>query len=293
VQSALSVTPPGLLHKSCPLCGSDALKYRWKVNGYTIVRCEGCSLVFVQEILSREELAAFYASASDPVYSDDNRECLNFYYNALRKRIESKVSKPGKIFDVGCSTGLFLEVMKGWECYGCEISPTDAAIAQQRFGDRIFTGTLEDYPSADGFFDVITLQDVLDHCPEPLPVLARCHGMLKEGGLMVIKVHNISCLYAKVTGAGFYAIIPPSHLFYYNPQTLALAATKSGFEVVETKFIAHLLRMSTVFMRLSRGDTQSLFYRIYRSLADRSLGRIKIRKNLHDIVTLFAVKRQG
>jgi hypothetical protein len=42
------------------------------------------------------------------------------------------------------------------------------------------------------------------------------------------------------TGAGFCAIIPPSHLFYYDRRTLGLAAAKSGFEVVETGFIAHL-----------------------------------------------------
>jgi 2-polyprenyl-3-methyl-5-hydroxy-6-metoxy-1,4-benzoquinol methylase len=211
----------------------------------------------------------------------------------LRKRIDATVSQPGKIFDVGCSGGWFLEVMKGWECYGCEIAPAYAEMARRRFGDRIFTGTLEDYPSADDYFDVITLQDVLDHCPEPLPVLAKCRRMLKEGGLLVIKVHNISCLYAKLTGAGFYAIIPPSHLFYYDRRTLALAAAKAGFEVVETKFIAHLLRISTVFMRLSRGNRKSLFYRIYSALADRSLGRITIRKNLHDIITVFTVKRPG
>ena len=290
-QSAPLLTPPGLLHESCPLCDSDALVPRWMVNGYAIVRCRECSLVFVQNILSPEELTMHYSSRPDPAYTDDNRECLEYYYNKLRDRIEAKVSQPGRILDVGCSGGLFLEVMKGWECYGCEISPTDAELARQRFGDRIFTGSLEDYPSPENFFDVITLQDVFDHCPDPLPVLAKCRGLLKEGGMLVIKVHNISCLYAKITGARFYAIIPPTHLFYYDRRTLALAAAKSEFEVVETMFIAHLLRVSTVFMRLARGDKNSLLYRIYLGLADRSLGRIKIRKNLHDIVTVLAVKR--
>jgi SAM-dependent methyltransferase len=282
-----------LLHKSCPLCGSKALKHRWGVNGYTIVRCGDCSLVFVQNILSREELAAYYASSGDQVYSDDNSELLNYYYNILRDRINAAVSRPGKIFDVGCSGGWFLEAMKGWECYGCEIASADAEKARRKFGDRIFPSTLEEYPEVDDFFDVITLQDVFDHLSEPLPALAKCHRMLKEGGLLVIKVHNISCLYAKLTGAGFYAIIPPSHLFYYNRRTLVLAAEKSGFEVVETKFIGHLLRISTVFMRLSRGNKKSLFYQIYSALADNSLGRIKIKKNLHDIITMFAAKRRG
>jgi 2-polyprenyl-3-methyl-5-hydroxy-6-metoxy-1,4-benzoquinol methylase len=135
------------------------------------------------------------------------------------------------------------------------------------------------------------MQDVLDHCPEPLAVLAKCHRMLKPGGLLVIKVHNISCLYAKLTGPRFYAIIPPSHLFYYNARTLTLAAKKTGFEVVEGRFIAHLLRVSTVFMRLSRSNKDSIFYRIYRALEGSLIGRIKIHKNLHDIITVFAIRQ--
>lgn len=79
--------------------------------------------MFVQNIPSREALAAYYASGGDPVYSDDNCECLDHYYNQLRKWIEARVSGPGRIFDLGCSGGWFLEAMKGWECYGCEIVP--------------------------------------------------------------------------------------------------------------------------------------------------------------------------
>jgi SAM-dependent methyltransferase len=280
-----------LLHQSCPLCGSGALKHLWVVNGYTLVRCGGCCLVFVQNILSREQLAAEYAACEDPAYRDDNRECLEYYYQKLRQRIEARVPRPGKILDVGCSAGWFLETMKGWDCSGIEISAEDAEVARRRFGDRIFTGTLEDYPSEDSSFDVITLQDVYDHCPEPLPVLAKCHRMLKAGGLLVIKVHNISCLFARLSGPNFYAIIPPFHLFYYDRHTLELAATKSGFDVVEAKFIGHLLRVSTVFMRLAQENKKSPFHRIYLALENRSLGRMTFRKNLHDIITVFAVKR--
>jgi len=249
-------------------------------------------LVFVQNVPSQQGLAFHYASGSDPVYSDDNRECLNYYYNRLRNLIEARVPHPGNILDVGCSRGWFLEAMKGWECHGCEIAPTEAEIARKRFGDRIFTGTVEDYPSTDNYFDVITLQDVFDHCAEPLPVLAKCHRMLKTGGLLVIKVHNISCLYAKISGPRFYAIIPPSHLFYYDRRTLTLAAAKSGFDVVDAQFIPHLLQLSTVFIRLSRNTTKSKFYRLYSALVNRPIGKIKIRKNLHDIITLFAIKQR-
>lgn len=287
------ILPSKSLHRSCPLCGQKTLLHRWTVNGYTIVRCKGCSLVFVQNIVGREELAALYAASGDRVYSDDNSELLKYYYTILRDRIHAMKPEPGNIFDVGCSGGWFLEIMDGWECYGCEIASADAEKARRKFGDRIFAGTLEEYPEVENFFDVITLQDVFDHLPEPFDALVKCRRMLKEGGLLIIKVHNISCLYAKLTGAGFYAILPPGHLFYFDRRTLTLAAEKAGFDVAKTEFIGHLLRISTVFLRMSRGDEHSIYYRVYSALADNPLGRMKIRKNLHDILTLFAVKRRS
>jgi hypothetical protein len=48
--------------------------------------------------------------------------------------------------------------------------------------------------------------------------------------------------------------------------------------------------MKTVFLRLSRGRQRSPFYRAYRALDDTALGEIKVRKNLHDIITVLAVK---
>lgn len=277
------------LHRHCPICGSEALEKRWEVKGYTITRCGGCAVVFVQDIISGDELAEIYAPKHE-VYSEDNREQLEYYYRELGNRIVARVPQPGRIFDVGCSGGWFLELMQGWDCFGCEISQTYARIAQQRFGDRIFEGSIEDYPLREDYFDVITMQDVFDHCQDPLKVLEKCHRMLKADGLLIIKVHNISCLYAKLSGSNFYAIIPPYHLFYYDPQTLAFTTKKAGFRVVKTDFIAHLLCLSTVLIRLARGDTKSVFYRLHSALAGSRLGNLRIKKNLNDIMTVFAVK---
>jgi len=278
-------------HQTCPLCGGGPLLPKWTIDGYDLVRCAACTLVFVQDIVTPEQLAEHYAGPGDPAYSDENRYCLDHYYQALRRRIEALVPGRGAILDVGCSRGWFLEAMAGWEQHGCEIAAGDAAIARARFGDRIFTGPIEDYPAADGSFDVITMQDVLDHCPDPRPVLAKCQRMLRDGGLLVIKVHDISCLYAKITGPRFFALIPPSHLFYYDRRTLGLAVDQAGFDLVESRYIGHLLRVSTIFQRLSRGNQASPFYRLYKALEGRTLGKLAIRKNLRDIITVFAVKR--
>ena len=278
------------MYSSCPVCGAINLKGLWNVKDYTIARCQSCSLVFVQNQVSVEELATHYAGPGDEVYDDSNAECLNYYYQKLADLINSRFPRPGRVLDLGCSRGWFLDVMAGWECHGNEISITDAAVARQRYGERIVTGAFEDYPLRDNYFDVIALQDVFDHFRDPMAALQKCRRLLRPGGLIAIKVHNISCLYAKVTGSNFYAVIPPSHLFYYNGNSLALALTNSGYQVVDSKFIGHLMKVKTVFWRLSRSNPRSLFYRIYRALERTSLGELKFHKNLHDIITVLAVK---
>ena len=280
------------MHSSCPVCRGPNLAGLWKVNGYTIARCGACSLVFAQNKVTAEELAANYAGIEEEakVYEEPNVECLNYYYQKLGGLIRRRFPRPGKLLDVGCSHGWFLDVMSGWECHGIEIVIADAEAARERHGERIVTGSFEDYPLREGYFDVITMQDVFDHLRDPIQALEKCRRMLRCGGLIVIKVHNISCLYAKLMGSKFYAIVPPSHLFYYDRCTLTCALGNSGFQVVDSKFIGHLLKIKTVFLRLSRGSEGSPFYRVYKALNGTALGEIKFRKNLHDIITVLAVK---
>lgn len=280
-------------HKTCPICSGTHLNVLWIVNGYTIAKCGSCSIVFVQEQVTAEQLAAHYAAGTDEVYDDANVDCLNYYYKKLGELVQRQFPRPGKILDLGCSRGWFLDVMQGWECHGNEIVAADAASARERYGDRVVTGSFEDYPMREGYFDAITLQDVFDHFRNPIPTLEKCRRLLRPGGLIAIKVHNISCLYARATGPNFYAIIPPSHLFYYDSRTLAFTLSKSGYKVLGFRFIGHLLKVKTIFWRLSRGDVNSGYYRAFKALDGTALGEFKIRKNLHDIVTVLAVKPAG
>ena len=168
-----------------------------------------------------------------------------------------------------------------------------AEVARRKYGQKIFAGTFEDYEAPDSFFDCITLQDVFDHVVDPVGVLQKCHRILKPDGLLVIKVHDMSSLYAKITGRPFYALIPPVHLFYFNRIALATALQKASFDIVFSKHIGHLMFLRTIFYRLSRRDPKNFFYPWYRFFSKTRLGKLKVHKNLHDIITVLAVKSPG
>jgi len=281
------------MYPACPLCDSDKVVSRFVVDGFYINACHSCGVVFVANKMTPETLAGYYESAASDefVYTSDNVTYLNHYYSALKREISRLTGKTsGTILDVGCSAGYFLDLMEGWDRHGIEISPREAEIARRKYGDSIFTGIIEDYAGREGFFDVIALQDVLDHCIDPMRVVRACHHMLKPGGLIIVKVHDISCIYARITGKSFYAILPPFHLFYFSKKPLAWMLEQSGFRKPVFRHIGQVIQLKTVFYRLSRGGKQRLWYRIYETLARTKIGRLPIPKNLHDIITVIAVK---
>lgn len=283
----------GELYTVCPLCGGQELKRKYEVREYILTECLSCSAIFVRNILTHKYLEEFYNTQEDNCFycDDDNSDCINYYNLKLKSEIEKLKPGKGSILDVGCSSGLFLDQVPDWERHGVEISRKDGTKAKDRIGNNIFIGSIEEYPVREEYFDVITLQDVFDHFIDPISNLNKCKIMLKPGGLLVIKVHNISCLFARICSSHFYAIVPPFHLFYFCERSLRFALENAGFQFHNKRFIGHLMKIKAVFFGLSRIDKKTISYKIYKILNKSIIGDIKIYKNLHDIITVFAVKK--
>ena len=131
-------------HNVCIICGYSKLKNLYTVNSYNIVKCTSCSFQFVADKININELEEFYendASEKDDItYTDtDNVTNLNNYYTRLSKLINRKIDC-GKILDIGCNAGYFLDCMDGWERHGVELVSEQADIAKEKYGDKIFNG---------------------------------------------------------------------------------------------------------------------------------------------------------
>ncbi len=281
-------------YTNCPVCHSNILSNEFVINNFTIIKCEQCKLMFVKEKVSQQELDSYYKQERwNWAYLDsENMENLKYYYRNLRDIIVKKVGG-GTILDIGCNAGYFLDVMDGFERYGIERSESAGKIAKERYGDNIFIGKFEDYKNPYFLFDCITMQDVLDHVTDPVTVLKKCNRLLKPNGILVVKVHDMDSLYAKVMGKNYYAFIPPGHLFYFNKNSITILLEKAGFDVVFSKYMGHLLLFSTVLFRMSRGNEKSIFFYLYKMIDRTVLGNIRIYKNLRDVMTIVAMKKEG
>jgi len=149
---------------------------------------------------------------------------------ARLRRLSRYRTSVGSLLDVGCSTGMFLEVARdgGWNVSGVELSVEAARQAQQKFPGRVFCGTLADAPFPAGSLDVITMFDVIEHCATPLVELTCATTLLAADGLLVLTTPNIASLPARVMGRAYSYINPPDHLVYFSPRTMAVALAKAG-----------------------------------------------------------------
>lgn len=290
LQKSESLSPS----RPCPLCGETQTKLKYHINGFHLHDCPRCAFRFVKENLSIEQLDNYYNSAPvDIAYSDpSNASNLAFYYGRLRDEILKTVSS-GTILDVGCSKGHFLELMSGWDVYGTEIEKAAAYEAQRKFGKKIQPTSFEDAVFDEAFFDVIAMQDVFDHFPNPQEILEKCNRLLKPGGVLILKVHNVGSLYARMMGARYYGYVPPIHLSYFSPATLQKMLALHGLRVDAVKSLPHLLYLKTIFYRLGQNNHMGFWIRLARWCDERGLGKIRFRKNLFDVMTVFARKNEA
>lgn len=169
---------------------------------------------------------------------------MNKHYRSLKNR--GKLGK--RLLDVGCETGVFLEIAKdnGWQVVGLEPSPGTAEYCRQ-IGLNVLTSSLEEADLPDNSFDVVTLFNVLEHLYAPDEALMEVNRILKEGGLIVIEVPNIDSLSYKIFRKKWRHFVW-GHLYYFSPSTLTTLLSRSGFQVVgQCRYIGKVVSLSLLY----------------------------------------------
>jgi len=143
-----------------------------------------------------------------------------------------KAIPQGRLLDIGCGNGRFLAAMKllGWNVYGVEPDPISAQLAKHLTGAEIYSSFSEaNFPR--DFFDIITMNHVLEHIEEPLPLLNECYRILQTSGKLGIAVPNWKSMIHRIFGQYYYHLDLPRHVVMYEPRVLTLACLKAGFTV--------------------------------------------------------------
>jgi 2-polyprenyl-3-methyl-5-hydroxy-6-metoxy-1,4-benzoquinol methylase len=185
-----STSTPG--RARCIVCGSKERVAVFHEFGIDMLECRECGHVY-SSWQGGQDYDGYFAtvpqeSEVEPFW---NRQHARMYDDFRRRFLDGR---RGRLLDVGCGLGYFVKRagdVPGWEAYGYEISPHAVAFARQTLGlSNVFCGKVESSDFAPGSFDVITLWDVIEHIPDPDPLLTYLHGLLAHDGILCMHTPN-------------------------------------------------------------------------------------------------------
>lgn len=141
-------------------------------------------------------------------------------------------TQAGTLLDVGCGNGKFIRQMRSLGWNACGVDPDPAAVAQGlRIGLNVFQGSIMDLPP-DPSYDVITLNHVIEHVPDPISLLAECKKRLTPTtGRLMIMTPNLDSLGHRWFGRFWRGLEIPRHLTLFSSAALKKCASRAGLTV--------------------------------------------------------------
>ena len=222
---------------SCPLCGvgvGSAVPFATTGRNYRLVRCVACGMVYGVDVLEPSEYDAVYDDAyagkyDDPALVAQNRAYADRFF-ADRER--------GKVLEIGCGTGAFLERLAemGFKCAGVEASAAAAARARAR-GLLVTARPFEmiaDPGEVGGPFDLVVTFHVLEHVLDPVAFAAQIARFLRPGGTWFNYMPYVAAWRPEDHGPEWIHFMPTraeEHVNFFDDQTLNRLATQTGFAV--------------------------------------------------------------
>jgi 2-polyprenyl-3-methyl-5-hydroxy-6-metoxy-1,4-benzoquinol methylase len=225
----------------CTICESSSTNIKFTITGkHQLVSCNNCGIAFLHPQLSDMELKNLYTENYYKAWgiSGDKEnvttKAMKMATFELRWKLIRQYASAGKILDVGCATGYFLELAKNknFQPFGVEFSEYSANIAQKKFGEKnIFCGTLEQAPFAPNSFDAIAMSDLIEHVRNPIVTLSKAASLLKDDGIIMIMTPNSQSVSHYFMGKRWthYKL---EHFFYFNKKSIRYIAKKVGLDLV-------------------------------------------------------------
>jgi SAM-dependent methyltransferase len=194
---------------------------RWRVqNGVTGVNNPACTQQYVTDIVSCKACRLLYRNPRPPqasivsAYAQKryDRAYLRTEYRIHRAWAARKISsvaqrlphlsrnKAPRVLEIDCFLGGFLAegLALGWDMFGVDPSEEVTAFCrEQRL--PIFHGTVDDADLNPASFDAVVMWNTFGQLSNPHSTLAVATRLLKNGGLLVLRVPNGNYFHSMMT----------------------------------------------------------------------------------------------
>jgi len=242
---------------ACPACGTrTAHRFLYAKNRCDILQCAACGLGRAQA--PAFDPATYYTQG---YFSGDHADGYADYLGAepvLRREFARTLAfirryrGTGKLLEVGCAYGFFLQEAKRYfSVRGIELAD-DAAAYCRRHGLAVETGTVDEVERGGGPFDVIVLLDVIEHLPDPRATIAALARALAPGGVILLTTGDFASLAARAFGSAWRLMTPPQHLWFFTSRSMERLAAGAGLEIASLDHPGKIVPLALVAYHLGR-----------------------------------------
>lgn len=228
-----------LVETTCPACNSEGI-FAFSKFGFAHKVCPQCKTLFCSPRPSEDLLVNYYSEYNAPQLwtkllqnADQERKVVQYIprVNRIIDCIKGLNARPEmNALDAGAGSGAFAACLRKSGFFR-EVTTLDIADSCVRAckeqGLIALKGTLADIPPRS--FDLITLNDLIEHVYSPRNLLEQCHSALRENGVIAIATPNGEGFDFKILREKTGNITPPEHLNYFNPVSLSLLLKSTGF----------------------------------------------------------------
>jgi 2-polyprenyl-3-methyl-5-hydroxy-6-metoxy-1,4-benzoquinol methylase len=246
----------------------------------------------LREVYSKDYFRNDHSEVTGYEDYERDRYCILKTANRRLDVIGKYRRRPGRLLDVGCAYGFFLEAARkrGWDVDGIDISEHAVAYARDHLGLPAKAGVLEEAGYEPASFDVITAWDVVEHFPDPLRELQYLYTLLKPGGLLVLSTPDVGSPVARITGHRWMGFkLAEEHLYYFSRETIVEMLEEAGFDRTRTFHVGKDVALEFFARRLSLYVPPAA-KAVDRAVAGLGLGRASVYVNPRDIIGVVAKK---
>jgi 2-polyprenyl-3-methyl-5-hydroxy-6-metoxy-1,4-benzoquinol methylase len=230
---------------NCPLCkrkfstkfidlidleyGSDSL--------HNFSECKNCKFLWLSPTPTQKELQSFYPPHYHGFNTQSNLIIKNLYsivnFFRFKKYLPYLQCPNSKLLDVGSADGSYFDTLSkictNVECIGVENNPVIVAKAKKK-GRKIILGTIQDL-DPEIKFDLIIMNNLIEHVVDPIAELLTAKRLLKSGGKIFIETPNTNSWDFRLMQKFWGGLHTPRHTFLFNPQSMEVICKITKLEI--------------------------------------------------------------